>query len=122
MLHFLPSPLRGLIAATLLVLNTLAWCSLLFVFAVMKLLLPFRPVRAVVDRILNALATAWVACNSGWMRLTQRAQWDVAGIDGLEYRGWYLVTATISPGWTSSCSSICSTGASRCSSSFSSSS
>ena len=58
MLHFLPSPLRGLIAATLLVLNTLAWCSLLFVFAVVKLLLPFRPVRAVVDRILNALATA----------------------------------------------------------------
>ena len=91
MLHFLPSPLRGLIAATLLVLNTLAWCSLLFVFAVVKLLLPLRPVRAVVDRILNALATAWVACNSGWMRLTQRAHWDVAGIDGLEYRGWYLV-------------------------------
>ena len=91
MLHFLPSPLRGLIAATLLVLNTLAWCSLLFVFAVVKLLLPLRPVRAVVDRILNALATAWVACNSGWMHLTQHAQWDVAGIDGLEYRGWYLV-------------------------------
>jgi len=70
MLDFLPSPARGVIAATLLVLNTLAWCSLLFVFALVKLLLPLRPVRAVVDRILNVLATAWVACNSGWMRLT----------------------------------------------------
>jgi 1-acyl-sn-glycerol-3-phosphate acyltransferase len=25
------------------------------------------------------------------MRLTQRAAWDVAGIDGLAYRGWYMV-------------------------------
>jgi 1-acyl-sn-glycerol-3-phosphate acyltransferase len=91
MLDFLPSPARGVIAATLLVLNTLAWCSLLFVFALVKLLLPLRPVRAVVDRILSVLATAWVACNSGWMRLTQRTQWDVSGVEGLEHRGWYLV-------------------------------
>ena len=47
--------------------------------------------RAAIDRVLNAIATAWIAGNSGWMRLTQRTQWDVAGIDGLDYRGWYMV-------------------------------
>jgi 1-acyl-sn-glycerol-3-phosphate acyltransferase len=91
MLSFLPSPIRGLIAATLLLVNTLAWCALLFAFAIVKLVLPLRPVRAVVDRILNALATAWIACNSGWMRLTQRAQWDVSGLQGLRERNWYMV-------------------------------
>jgi 1-acyl-sn-glycerol-3-phosphate acyltransferase len=91
MLSFLPSPIRGLIAATLLTVNTLAWCAVLFAFAIVKLLLPLRPVRAVVDRILNALATAWIACNGGWMRLTQRTQWDVSGIDGLRERDWYMV-------------------------------
>ena len=91
MLGFLPPPLRGLIAATLLVVNTLAWCALLFVVALVKLLLPWKPVRAVLDRALNALATAWIACNSAWMRLTQRTRWDVAGLDALEPGGWYMV-------------------------------
>jgi 1-acyl-sn-glycerol-3-phosphate acyltransferase len=91
MLSFLPPALRGTIAALLLGFNTLAWCSLLFAFAVIKLVLPFEPVRVRVDRILNAIATAWVACNSGWMRLTQRAHWDVAGLGDLQPRGWYMV-------------------------------
>ena len=91
MLTFLPPFARGIIAACLLGLNTLFWCSVLFVFALIKLVIPVRPVRAAVDRVLNAIATLWVACNSGWMRLTQRTRWDVAGIDELVYRGWYMV-------------------------------
>ncbi len=91
MLSFLPPALRGIIAATLLVVNTLAWCALLFVVALVKLALPWKPVRAVVDRILNTLATGWIACNSAWMRLTQRTRWDVAGLEALEPGGWYMV-------------------------------
>ena len=41
--------------------------------------------------MLNAIATSWIACNSGWMRLTQRTAWDVQGVDTLAYWGWYLV-------------------------------
>jgi len=91
MLSFLPPPIRGILAGSLLVLNTLAWCALLFVFALVKLVVPAKPVRARIDRVLNAIATRWVAGNSAWMRLTQRTHWDVAGIDGLPYRGWYMV-------------------------------
>ena len=91
MLAFLPPTARGVIAFTLLVINTLFWCTLLFAFALLKLLLPLPPVRTFLDRVLNAIATSWIACNSGWMHLTQRARWDVAGLDALEYRGWYLV-------------------------------
>jgi 1-acyl-sn-glycerol-3-phosphate acyltransferase len=91
MLSFLPPFIRGAIAASLLVLNTLFWCSLLLAVAFVKLVVPAKPVRAAVDRVLNGIATRWVAGNSAWMRLTQRMQWDVEGIDQLPYRGWYMV-------------------------------
>lgn len=91
MLGFLPPVLRGAIAFVLLAINTLFWCTLLFAFALVKLVLPFQPVRKRIDPILNGIATLWVACNSGWMRLTQNTRWDVQGIDGLPYKGWYLV-------------------------------
>lgn len=91
MLAFLPPFLRGAIAMALLVVNTLFWCTLLFVFALVKFVVPAHAVRVPLDRVLNRIATAWIACNSGWMRLTQRTQWDVTGIDGLRYDDWYLV-------------------------------
>lgn len=87
----MPSVLRGVTAFLLLVLNTLFWCTLLFALALVKLVLPFTAVRRRIDPLLNTIATAWIACNSGWMRLTQRTQWDVEGLDGLRLDGWYLV-------------------------------
>ena len=87
MLSFLPPVVRGLIAALLLAINTLFWCLLLFVLALVKLLLPFRGVRTVVDPVLNAIATAWIACNGGWMRLTQHGEWDVAEYDHISIWG-----------------------------------
>ncbi|MDE2612148.1 MAG: acyltransferase [Burkholderiales bacterium] len=87
----LPAPLRATLGATLLALNTLWWCLLLFVLALVRLVLPGRAMRRLLDPLLNAVATAWIAGNSGWMRLTQATVWDVQGIDGLPYQGWYLV-------------------------------
>lgn len=93
MLSFLPPFLRGAIAFALLVLNTLFWCAPLFALSLVKLALPFDAVRLRVDPLLNAIATHWIACNSGWMRLTQRTHWDVEGVDALRYADWYLVNA-----------------------------
>ena len=91
MLNFLPAPLIGLIAFSLLALNSFFWVPILVFVAGCKLLLPFRAVRLRLDPVLVHIAEAWIACNSGWMALTQQAQWDVQGIDGLDPRGWYLV-------------------------------
>jgi 1-acyl-sn-glycerol-3-phosphate acyltransferase len=91
MLRFLPSFLRGAIALVLLVVNTLFWCLLLFACALVKLAFPFPAVRRRIDPVLNAIATCWIACNSGWMRLTQAMDWDVQGVDRLPFEGWYLV-------------------------------
>ena len=93
MLSFLPPVLRGVIAALLLALNTLFWCTPLFALALLKLVLPFRGVRLALDPAIHGIATRWIAGNSAWMRLTQPTRSDVAGIDGLPYAGWYLVQA-----------------------------
>ncbi len=82
---------RGVVSALLLGINTLFWCFLLFVLALVKLAIPVTPFRVTIDRALNGIATWWVAGNSGWMRLNRRTQWDVAGLDGLEYHAWYMV-------------------------------
>lgn len=91
MLTFLPPVLRGVIAFLALAINTLFWCSLLLALALVKLALPLAAVRRVIDPTLNSIATAWIACNSGWMRLTQKTEWFVDGVDSLKYEGWYLV-------------------------------
>jgi 1-acyl-sn-glycerol-3-phosphate acyltransferase len=91
MLNFLPSPLVGLIASLLMVLNVLVWVPLLLFFALLKLIFPIKKVRLVIDPLILRIAESWISGNSGWMRLTQRTTWDVQGIDGLNDRSWYLV-------------------------------
>lgn len=91
MLSFLPPVVRGALALFLLIVNTLFWCVWLFAFSLVKLVLPWVAVRKAIDPVLNTIATCWIACNSGWMRLTQRTAWDVDGLDALRFEGWYLV-------------------------------
>ncbi|HTZ38524.1 MAG TPA: acyltransferase [Syntrophales bacterium] len=93
MLNFLPPYLLGAIAGLLLAVNVVVWVSLLFVFALPKFLLPIPSLRRVLNRILHWIGENWIACNSGWMRLTQKTQWDVQGLAGLNYHGWYLVVS-----------------------------
>ncbi len=91
MLSFLPSTVRGVLALTLLLLNSLLWCTLLFGLALVKLALPLRPVRQRIDPVLNRIAGWWIVFNTGWMRLTQGTTWDIAGVSDLQFRNWYLV-------------------------------
>ncbi len=91
MLHFLPAPINGAIASTLMLFNILFWVPVLLLVATVKLLLPFKRVRLAVDPLLLRIAEAWIAGNSGWMRLTQPLQWEVNGLQDLSPRQWYLV-------------------------------
>jgi 1-acyl-sn-glycerol-3-phosphate acyltransferase len=93
MLNFLPSKLVGAIAGFLLFVNVLFWVCILFVFAIPKILLPWPPMLRVINRILHWIGENWIAGNIGWMRLTQKTQWDVQGLEGLNHNGWYLVVS-----------------------------
>ncbi len=89
MLNFLPKWLVGSISSLLLGINVVLWTSILFVFSFLKLLLP--PLKRLFNRILPRVAEAWIFGNGVWMRLAQKIKWDVSGLEGLNYRGWYLV-------------------------------
>ncbi|MBL8313730.1 MAG: acyltransferase, partial [Rubrivivax sp.] len=52
-------------------------------------------VRRVCDRWAIGLATAWVAVNNAWiaaLRPSGTPDWDVQGLEGLDPKGWYLVS------------------------------
>ena len=83
--------LKAVFASLVLVLNIFFHISLLLPFALIKLVLPFRPVRRVVDAVLNAIAESWIGVNKFWMWAVGRTRWQIQGVDGLRYRGWYLV-------------------------------
>ncbi len=91
MLNFLPPLLVGLISTVLMVLNALFWVPILLLFSTLKLVMPLKAMRLLIDPVLLRIAEAWISGNSGWMRLTQRTVWDVQGLDGLNKKGWYLV-------------------------------
>ena len=92
-LKLIPAPLRGALTAALLGLNTLVAFSLMVPPALVKLLVPANRVRAGCDRALNALAGGWVAINNAWIAAVCPAPWRVQGAEGLNRRGWYLVSS-----------------------------
>jgi 1-acyl-sn-glycerol-3-phosphate acyltransferase len=91
MLNFLPPLLVGMIASLLMVLNALFWVPILLMFSFLKLIIPSKKMRLLIDPILLRIAEAWIAGNSAWMGLTQRTTWDVEGLERLDYKSWYLV-------------------------------
>lgn len=93
MLSRLPHALRGVITAVLLGLNTVLVAAAMVPPALVKLLVPVEAVRRGCDRVLNGLASGWVAFNSAWIAAVRPAVWDVSGVDGLHARGWYLVSS-----------------------------
>ncbi|MBH9578082.1 acyltransferase [Inhella proteolytica] len=86
----LAAPL-GVLSSVLLGLNTLFWCTPLFLLSLVKLLLPFQAARQAIDPWLNRIAKSWIACNSAWIALINRAPWDVQGLEQLKPGGWYMV-------------------------------
>jgi 1-acyl-sn-glycerol-3-phosphate acyltransferase len=93
MLNFLPSLLLGAVAFSLLLVNICVWVPLLWVMALVRVVLPFSAARRHLDPIIVKIAESWIACNSGWMWVTQRTQWDVQGLDTLNRHSWYMVSS-----------------------------
>lgn len=93
MLAFLPAPVRGALGLSLFVLNTVFWCLPLYAVLPLKLAIPRPGWRAFHARWLTRIAETWIEGNGAIMRLTQRIEWDVQGLEGLRRDDWYLVSA-----------------------------
>ncbi|MGB1478340.1 MAG: acetyltransferase, partial [Marinobacter salsuginis] len=92
MLDFLPAPLKGTLAALLILFNTLVLFPVLLVFALLKLVLPITSVRKGCTVVLNTIAWVWIGFNNLLMDLLHKVDWDVRGIKDLSREHWYFVT------------------------------
>jgi 1-acyl-sn-glycerol-3-phosphate acyltransferase len=87
------SAVRWAFAAAVLLLNIAVNFSLLMPVALVKLVLPFKPVRAVADALMNGIAENWISVNCFWMAAVGRTRWHINGTEGVNRRGWYLVSS-----------------------------
>lgn len=85
--------LRGILALVGITLNTLLMIGPLYLFALLRLILPFHPVQVALARVLVVIAESWMAVNNAIIGLTSGVRWRVEGMEGLARREWYLVTS-----------------------------
>lgn len=93
MLAFLPSFIKGPLAAILVILNTVFWFIPLFLVAILKLLIPVPAWQRAAARILAWFATHWISVNNVIADLMQRIEWEVQLPADLDERISYLVVS-----------------------------
>ncbi len=93
MLKSLPVTLKGIVVCVGMGLNTLWWVPLLMLAALCKLVLPLAFWRRWLTKVLITIAELWMGGNNLLQRLTQKTLWQVDGLEGLSYEGWYFVTS-----------------------------
>jgi 1-acyl-sn-glycerol-3-phosphate acyltransferase len=91
MLTFLPGPVLGVISLLLFIFNTFFWCTILYFFAILKLLIPHTGIRRQISNLLILIANIWISGNSLILRITQKIIWDVQGLENLTPKNSYLV-------------------------------
>lgn len=91
MLLFLPGFVRTPLALLTFVTNTLVHCAALFLFALLKLMLPVPVLQRFLARVLNLIGESWVGVNNFATRVFARIEWDIHGTENLRYAGNYLV-------------------------------
>lgn len=91
MLAALPSWLKGSIASVFVILNTVFWCVLLYIFAAAKLVVPGQRSEKWLTGTMVRIAECWIGVNSLAIRLLHKMNWDIQGIDTLRADRSYLV-------------------------------
>lgn len=87
------SALKGLTSFTLIVVNTLICFVPVMVLALFKSVLPFASLRAVLNVVLDNIATFWIGVNNLNQRCLGRSVVDVSGTHDFALNDWYMVVA-----------------------------
>ena len=82
---------KGTIAALALACSTVIGFTLMMPFALLKLLLPFKPVRRVFDAVINGIGESWIGVNNALIRVFTRMDWRIEGVEQMRRDDWYLV-------------------------------
>jgi 1-acyl-sn-glycerol-3-phosphate acyltransferase len=91
MFSFLPGPVKGVMTLSLISINTICWCLLLYPIALVRWLLPASQ-KPLFTRLMSWVANCWITCNNLFIDLTQHLEVDLDGMEGLQKSNWFLVT------------------------------
>jgi 1-acyl-sn-glycerol-3-phosphate acyltransferase len=83
--------LQGLVTLSACTLNTIFWFVPLMTLAVLKLVVPIKPFRALMTRWLMVIGENWIGCNAWVFSLGNATKWDIRGLEGLSNEKWYFV-------------------------------
>lgn len=93
MLSFLPAAFKGALTLLLMLVNTVLWCTPLFLITFLRIVVPIKSLQVFIRRVSVMIAEGWIAGMQAILDLTQAVRWDLDALEGLQYRGWYMVTA-----------------------------
>lgn len=91
MLETFAAHLRLALNLAIIVVNTIVHATPLLLLAVVKLLIPIRPVRNAISKVLVLLAESWIWVNSTFVTFVAGLSVQTEGLQGLKRDGWYLV-------------------------------
>lgn len=93
MLSFLPGIILAPLLLALLCINVSFWGGMVMLLSLPKLLLPIPVWRRFMTNVMELCIRAWSLLNLAILRLGNKIEWQVRGLDGLDKRGWYLMMA-----------------------------
>ena len=83
--------LRGIATFAACAVNTVFWFVPIFLFAILKLLIPMPKFRRVLTKWIMTMGEYWVGGNAAIFGMKNSNRLDIRGIEGLSRRDWYLV-------------------------------
>ncbi len=83
--------LRGIATFTAITGNTVFWFVPIFLFGIIKLIVPIPGFRRVLTRWIRAIGEYWVEGNAALFGMRIPGRLDVRGIEELSRQDWYLV-------------------------------
>lgn len=81
----------GLLAFSVVTLNTIFWFVPIILLALIKLVLPFAATRRFLTNVLMKCAENWIGGNARVFGFMNNTQWHTRGMEGLSTDEWYLV-------------------------------
>lgn len=93
MVKFFFHQIRGVLSILIYFFNTVFWAIPIFIFAILKALIPIESFNKVSNVLLNWFANNWVGINGLTQKIFCNIRWQVYGIDELKTDEWYLVVS-----------------------------
>lgn len=89
--HSRLSFLQGSLTILLMLLNTIFWCTQIYLITIFKLVIPIATWRHFCTQILVRIAENWIDTNNLIFRMARQTKWVIEGLDGLSNKEWYLL-------------------------------